>query len=130
MANNVYNKDKKVKIFYLVTTRDEEGFKITIKKYIHPLNKSLSAYVRDLSQREVQANKQVQDDSTIQVVINRRPINNSMFVEYKRRGMDVNTYNISGIDYYDDTTNDIKFNGSLVNQKLTYDKVEGTDWNE
>ena len=64
------------------------------------------------------------------VVINRRPINNSMFVEYKRRGMDVNTYNISGIDYYDDTTNDIKFNGSLVNQKLTYDKVEGTDWNE
>ena len=129
MANSRYNKDEHIRIFYLLSARDENGFKITIKKYIHPINGFLWAYVRDLSQKEVQARKQVQNDATIQVRINRREITNDMFMEYKRPGMkNTNTYNISGIDFFDDSQSEIKFDGSLISQAITYDRVEGTDW--
>lgn len=124
----IYNKDKKVKIFYLTTTRDENGFKVTIKKYIHPIDKSLNAYIRDLSQKELQSNMQVQDSSTAIAIINRREINNTMYLEYKRRGMRKQTYNINGVDYFDDSTNDIKLTISLVKQSITFDREEGTEW--
>lgn len=124
MPEKAYNKDKKVKIFYLIKRRTEEGFTQTIKKYIHPLNKQLSAYIRDLSPKE----KQEKDESTLLAIINRRDVNNTMFLEYKRRGMSVQTYNINGVDFYDDSSSEIKLTLSLVKNKIAYDIEEGTEW--
>lgn len=128
MPEKSYNKDKSIKIFYLETKRTEEGHTITIKKYIHPLNSYLKAYIRDLSQKERVSNLQIEDDSTALAIINRREVNNTMFLEYKRRNMKPLTYNITGVDYYDDSTSEIKLFLSLVENQITYDEEEGIEW--
>lgn len=124
-----YNKDKKVKIFKLVKARNSEDFIVIKKKYIHPMGSFIKAFIRDLSSREIQTNKQAQDDSTMQAIINRREVSKDMYLEYRRRGFKrPQVYNITGVDYFTDSTNEIKLTLSLVTQEITYDEEEGTEW--
>ena len=131
MQQTSYNKDKNIKIFQIIKERTLEGFTVIKKKYIHPINKYLKAYIRDLSSKEIQTNKQAQDESTMQIIINRREITKDMYVEYRRRGFkNIQTYEINGIDYFTDSTNEIKLNVSLIKQELTFDEEEGTEWQQ
>lgn len=124
----IYNKDRKIKIFSLIKERDADGFIITTKKYIHPNCKTLCAYYRDLRSSEIALNKQVLDDTEVMFIINRREIEKDMYIEYiSRRTYGTTTYQITSIDSFDDSGNDIKIGAKKVNPP-TYDKVEGTRW--
>lgn len=122
-----YQLDKKIKIFKLQQDRDG-AYVVTIKKYIHPLNSKLCAYFRDLSQKEVNANKQSQDDSTAIFVINRRAVTQGMFIEYKRKTFGLITYQITGVDGWNDNSNLLKLNCKVVSNSINYTKEEGTDY--
>ena len=99
-----YRLDKKIKIFKLNQDRDG-AYVVTVKKYIHPVDAKLCAYFRDLSQKEVNANKQSQDDSTAMFVINRRLVTQGMFIEYRRKTFGLTTYQITGVDSWNDNSN-------------------------
>ena len=51
MARYIYNKNRKVKIFKLISTRNGNGFEVITKKYIHPIDKYLKAYYKDLREK-------------------------------------------------------------------------------
>ena len=124
----IYIKDRKIKIFKLVTERDLDGFVKTTKKYIHPVCKTLSAYFRTLKSSEIALNKQVMDDTEAIFIINRRHIEKDMYIEYlSRRDYGTTTYQITSVDTYDDSGNDIKLNAKKVNPPV-YEDVEGTMW--
>lgn len=124
----IFVKDRSIKIYSLVSTRDSEGFEVTIKKYIHPVDATLKAYFRQLKSTEVFINKQSGDDTEAMFIINRRVVEKDMFVEYmNRRTFGTETYQITGVDPYDDSGNDIKLSVKKVNPSV-YDFVEGADW--
>lgn len=128
MAKYIYNKNRKVKIFKIVTSRNEQGFEIATKKYIHPLDKCLSAYFKDLRSSEQAFNRQAEDLTEVVFVLNRRVLEKDMYIEYiSRRTYGTTTYQITSIDNFDDTSYDVKVGARKVNPP-TYDNVEGTEW--
>lgn len=128
MAKYIYNKNRKVKIFKLVSTRNENGFEVITKKYIHPINKRLCAYFKELKSGEVAFNRQVEDDTEVIFIINRRNIDKDMYIEYiGRRTFGTTTYQITGIDPFDDTGYDMKVGAKKINPPA-YDNEEGTEW--
>ena len=128
MAKYIYNKNRKVKIFHIVTTRNELGFEVAVKKYIHPIDKCLNAYFKDLRSSEIAFNKQAEDLTEVMFVLNRRPLSKDMFIEYiSRRTYGTTTYQITSIDSFDDTSYDVKVGARQVNPPR-YDSEEGTEW--
>lgn len=128
MAKYIYNKDRKIKIFQLISARNENGFEVITKKYIHPIDKCLSAYFKDLRSSEIAFNRQAEDDTEVVFVINRRAIEKDMFIEYiSRRTFGTTTYQITGIDSFDDTSYDMKVGAKKINPPR-YDLEEGTQW--
>lgn len=123
-------KDRIIKIFQLTQVRELEALTKTIKKYIHPVDEGVKAYVRDLSSTEAKEYGQAADEETIYAIINRRNITKDMFVEFKRRGSKTyQTYNITGIDDFDGRENEIKLTLVKIKQTLDFDEEEGTPWN-
>ena len=122
-------KDKHIKIFKLVTTRDSEGYEKTTKKYIHPIDSKLMAHYKDLRTSEIVANKQSQDDTEAIFTVNRRLITKDMYIEYNRRTFGLITYQITGVDGWDDTSGELKLGAKKLNAAPSYDNIEGTDWN-
>jgi hypothetical protein len=111
-------KKEKVKIFSVIET--EIGLK---KKYIHPINTTLYAHVRQLSAFEKATNQTLQDGSDIQFTVNQRVINQSMLIEWKN-----NTYAIDGIDNYEfENGRDIVIRAHQVTVN-TYVATEYTGW--
>ena len=128
MPKYIYNKDRKVKIFKLISARNENGFEVITKKYIHPINKCLSAYFKELKSSELAFNRQVEDDTEVIFVINRRNIDKDMYIEYiSRRTFGTTTYQITGVDSFDDTSYDMKVSAKKINPPA-YNNVEGTEW--
>ena len=128
MPEVFYNKDKKIKIYQIISNRDSQGFITTIKRYIHPVNSYLCAYFKDLRSAEIAANRQVEDDTEAQFLINRRAVSKDMFIEFKRRTFGMTTYQITGIDGYEDNSNELKLSVKKINSIPKYDIIEGTDW--
>lgn len=124
----VYNRSKKIKIFYLENGRDVEGNSIKVKKYIHPIESYINAHYRDLRSSETNNNDQALDFATVQFTIIRRAIVKDMFIEYDRKDFGLQTYTIISVDGYDDLTNDMKLNADLVKNEIEFDEVEGTEW--
>ena len=129
MAKRILVKDKNIKIFLLESKRNDKGFEIITKKYIHPLDSYLKAYFRTLSSFEINSNKQVQNDTTALFIINRRVITEDMFIERDRRTFGKETYQITSIDGYEDSSNDLKIGAKKI-VAPSYDLVEGSDWYE
>lgn len=124
-----HDKNHRVKIFTIKTSRTDEGNLETTKKYIHPKNAFLWGYFRDLSSTEQQTNSQNQDEASARLIINRRAVTKEMYVEIKRETFGTQTYQITGVDAYDDTDPEIKLTLTLVKNDIQYDGEEGTDWN-
>lgn len=128
MARYIYNKNRKVKIFKLISTRDASGFEIITKKYIHPIDKYLNAYYKDLRSSEINFNKQAEDVTEAMFVINRRVVEKDMYIEYiGRRTFGTTTYQITSIDSFDDTSYDMKIGVRKITPP-TFDFEEGTEW--
>lgn len=128
MSKYIYNKNRKIKIFKLLSARNENGFEVITKKYIHPIDKCLNAYFKDLRSSDIYMNRQVENDSEVLFVINRRAIDTDMFIEYiSRRTFGTTTYQITGIDSFDDTSYDMKVSAKKINPPR-YDNEEGTEW--
>lgn len=128
MAKYIYNKNRKVKIFRIITTRDANGFEVAVKKYIHPIDKCLNAYFKDLRSSEIAMNKQAEDLTEVMFVLNRRPLAKDMYIEYiSRRTYGTTTYQVTSIDNFDDTSYDVKVGARKVNPPA-YDSEEGTEW--
>lgn len=123
-------KDRIIKIYQLTSRRELDALTKTIKKYIHPIDEGIKAYVRDQSSTEVQRNGQASDEETIYAIINRRNITKDMFVEYHHRGMEgYETYNVVGIDDYNGRDNEIRLTLVKIKQTIDFDEEEGTPWN-
>lgn len=114
----IKNKDKLVKIF-----REEANG--TVKRYIHPLNVTLKAHIRQLSASEAVSINAIQDASVFQIVVNNRKIEIDMYVEWPSKNI---TFQIVGVDLYEfSTKDDIKLTCKLVNKKQ-YASTMHTDW--
>lgn len=118
----VQNKTKCIKIFYERVSK-VDGITYPVKHYIHPQNTKLYAYVRNLSQNEINSNSAVYDTSSIQVIMNYRQLNNDMFIEFRNK-----TYQLIGDpDEFDFKETEIKLLCKRVVEK-DYDIVEYEDW--
>lgn len=115
MTNYQYPKNKRISIFIEL----EDG---SVKKYIHPLDKKIKAYIRELSSSERNELGGVHEGSEIECVINRRKVDINMFVEFCDR-----TYQISSVDNFEFDTPEIKIRAYQVAPK-DYDRIEGSDW--
>lgn len=128
MARYIYNKNRKIKIFQLISSRNENGFEVITKKYIHPVDKCLNAYFKDLRSSEIAFNRQAEDVTEVIFVINRRAIEKDMYIEYiGRRTFGTTTYQITSIDSFDDTSYDMKVGARKI-VPPPYDNEEGTEW--
>ncbi len=110
-------KDKKIKIFYEFIYNDT-----STKRYIHPENATLAAYVRQLSASEQTAANAIRDGSALQFVINPREIKTDMLVEFREK-----TYQIGPPDLFEFYKTEVKFIAFEVTPK-EYDNVEGSEW--
>jgi len=122
MGTPKYKRDKKpcIKIFKNIETPTGP-----IKKYIHPKNTLLNAYVRQLSAREQNIGNAEIDGSTIEFTVNKRKLSGDMFVEFKEE-----VYQISGVDNFEFLEGvDISFQAYRVNPKNDYIEIQYTEWN-
>lgn len=124
--------------FYQAETRkvevDDEMVEQTVKVYYKyaktvvpcspseydPENEGLDikAYVRQLSANERNTAKAIQDDSSIEVVINKRKLVQDMYMEFKGT-----TYQIGAIDAFEFESTEIKFRAKEV-VPVEYDTIE------
>lgn len=110
-------KDKLIKIYF--ERESEEGI---IKKYIHPIDVSLKAYVRQVASFEMPIEQTMHDTSQVIFVINDRKVRTYMLIEFNGK-----TYNINAIDefeFYNHT--DLKITASEIEPKR-YIKAIGSD---
>ena len=87
-----------------------------------PLTESLDvkAYIRQLSAEERNAAKALQDDSEIEVAVNKRNLIQDMYMEFPKEDK---TYQIGAIDNFDFQGTEIKFRAKAV-VPVTFDLVE------
>lgn len=108
-------KDKHIKIFY-------EAQRGQIKRYIHPPDEHLKAYVRQLAAYEQHMDDAIQDGSEIEFVINPRRVSVDMYIEFLNE-----TYQITSVDRYEFyANNELKIRARRVSPK-EYVATEG-DW--
>lgn len=100
-------KDKHIRIYQDIDT--ELG---TIRIYQHPKDTTLRAYIRQVSNYEVNQSGGLMDGSNVEIVINKRDITQDMFVEFLENGK---TYKISPPDNLEfNTLGEIKLVGVEV----------------
>jgi head-tail adaptor len=83
-----------------------------VKQYIHPINTKLSAYARQLSSQEQSSQEAIQNNVTIEFVINYRTIDIDMFIEFMNR-----VYAIDSIDELEFFQTELKLRAYPVNSK-------------
>ena len=106
------NKHRKILIF-----REIESKIGTIKEYIHPYETFIKAYVRQLSGNEQNSLEGIQTGAIIEFVINSRPVEVDMFVEFNNK-----VYGIDGTDPLEFFKAEIHLRGYPVNPK-TYTEI-------
>ena len=121
-----YDLDKRVKCFY-ITTKRQDGFIVNVKKYIHPEISLLHAKFQNLKSDQIIANKQAQNETTAYFIMNRRVLRNGWYIEFERRNFGICTYQILGVDPFDDTSSYLKISVKEINSALPYDSVEYTE---
>ena len=100
-------KDKKISILGYVSTRNEYG---EVEQY---LLKDIWAYVRQLSAKEAYERAQIQSEAEILFVVNfNEVLKDQSLIDYEIKFRD-NTYQITGIDYYEFGKRDIKIYAKL-----------------
>ena len=124
-----YDLSKRIKIFYIDNVR-QNGFVKKIKTYIHPEGTLLSARFKNLKADQVIQNKQAQVDVDSEFIVMRRNITEEMFIEYNRRTFGVCTYQIKGIDPWDDNSNYLKLSTHKVNSVIEYDDVKYKEFDQ
>lgn len=82
----------------------------------------LKAYVRQLSADERNAAKALQDDSSLEVVINKRNVELDMFMEFNGA-----TYQIGAPDHFQFEGTEVKFRARQVSP-ANYDAIEYRTW--
>ncbi len=112
-------KDKQIKIFGIRETTTG-----AVKVYIHPINTTLSAHVRQLSAFERVTNQDIQDGSDIQFTINQRNLQEANYIEW--RG---NVYIIDGVDNYEfQDGRDIIVRAHLSRNLISFTSIEYKGW--
>lgn len=110
-------KFKKIKIYYIQETIDGKT-----KHYIHPINESLYASVRQLSFYERNNQNALLDGADMEFIINRRKVKPDMYIEFNE-----DTYKISAIDNYDFNSEEVRLLAKEV-ESINFDKVLGDIW--
>ena len=103
-------KDKKISILGYVSTTNEYG---EVEKQQEYLLKDVWAYVRQLSAKEAYERAQIQSEAEVLFTVNfNEALKDKSLIDYeiKFRG---NTYQITGIDYYEFGMRDIKIYAKL-----------------
>ena len=91
-------KDKKIGIFEVKPERDLKGNEVTVKRYIHDIHR-LSAYVRELSEREKFAAKAAGAEQSILFKVNyNAKIRAGLYLEF--RGETYAIVSVDGFEYY------------------------------
>ena len=88
-------KDKKLKVFEIITTEDLDGYTIEKKKYL--TNFFINAYVIHSTSPEIMENGRTTFQNYITATINKRDITAAMFIEYNNK-----TYQIQSVDKFED----------------------------
>jgi SPP1 family predicted phage head-tail adaptor len=83
----------------------------------------IKAYVRQLSASEIVNAKAMQDDSTLEIVINKRRISQDMYIDFKG-----GSYQVGAIDNFDFIQPEIKFRAKPV-IPVTWDLEETRHFN-
>lgn len=84
-------KDKKIKVFTIVTKEDLDGYTVQYKKYLTDFE--ISAYVIFSTSPEIMENGKTTFQNYITATINKRYITAFMYIEYKGK-----TYQIQSVD--------------------------------
>lgn len=96
MAYQYANKDKSVKIFREIRSKNQEGSSHIIREYQHSEYVTYSAYMRQLSDGEKQVLGATLSDARFFIAMNARSVEVGYYVEY--RG---DAYRIEGIDFFE-----------------------------
>lgn len=111
-------KDKKISIFNIAAERDLAGNEVKVKRYIHGVN-NLSAYVRELSEKEKFAAKAAGAEQSILFKVNYNArIRAGLYLEF--RG---DTYAITSVDGYEYYKRDLTLRGVRTKSEV-YDYAE------
>ena len=112
-------KDKHIRIY---TEHELDG--VAVKTYKHPEGTTICAYARQVRASEGNFDNSIQNSSIVEFVINKRNIQQDMFVEFLEDGK---TYQIGPPDCFLFYNTEIKFQAKEVTPK-TYDAIEYEDW--
>ena len=114
-------KDKLIGIFEVHSERDLGGNEVKVKRYIHNRNR-LHAYVRELSEREKFAAKEVGAETSILFRLNyNKSVRAGQFIEF--RG---DTYIIVSVDSFEYYKRDLTVRAEKVKPEV-YDYEEYTE---
>lgn len=103
-------KDKKISILGYVSTTNEYG---EVEKEQQYLLKDIWAYVRQLSAKEAYERAQIQSEAEILFAVNfNEVLKDKSLIDYEIKFRD-NTYQITGIDYYEFGKRDVKIYAKL-----------------
>ena len=114
-------KDKKIGIFEVKPERDLSGNEVKVKRYIHNVNR-LSAYVRELSEREKFAAKAAGAEQSILFKVNYNArIKAGLLLEFRGE-----TYAIASVDGFEYYKRDLTLRAARVKPEV-YDYEEYTE---
>jgi SPP1 family predicted phage head-tail adaptor len=114
-------KHKRIK-FYRIETIKENGEPVVKRINFEP--SPIKAYIRQLSADERINAKALQDDSSIEVTINKRKIEPDMYIDFGGQA-----YQIGPVDYYDFHSQEVKFRAKPV-MPASFDTEETRNFNE
>ena len=119
------NKDRRVKIFKIIKKRYPlEHTEVMTKEYLHPVEQSLHAYVRQIVSKEEFTSEAHKDSSNYLVVINFRDgIDLDCYIEFK--GI---TLKAVGIDGYEQRGLEIKITCQVITDDLEFNEIRGKEW--
>lgn len=102
-AKAVERLDRKIRIYWIDVGVDSDGNQVRTKCYLNPNEDTyFMASYRELSSKELLANKELKLDATAQFKINRRKIEEGYFIEFKRPIYGLKTYAVTSVDPFED----------------------------
>ena len=119
-------KDTKIKLFLIEHSNTLSG-EVLKKKYQHPEDKVIHAYVRQLSATESSYGNAKQDGSSYLFVISKRAATSEMYIEVMTGRLAGLTFQIDAPDCYELRSNEIKLFAHQVSP-LTYTEIEYGEW--
>jgi len=125
-VNDYAIKDTQIRLFSLEKQTSESG-EVLKKKYQHPENTIIHAYVRQLSASETSFGNATQDGSSYLFVVSRRAITSDMYIEVVTGSLKELTFQIDGPDAYELRSQEIKLYTHQI-PSVTYTTIEYGSW--